>query len=141
VIEKFQLEKIVNMMGYCSHAKMIEIAYKHHVFLSPSVHAADGDSEGGAPVSIIEMAASGMPIVSTFHCDIPEVIDHGISGLLAPERDVETLIQHLTWLVKNPEKWSKLIYAARAHIEAEYDMETQALKLEKIYRKLQLAYD
>ena len=53
---------------------------RHHLFLSPSGTAADGDSEGGAPVAIIETAATGMPVVSTTHCDIPEVVMTGTPG-------------------------------------------------------------
>ena len=64
---------------------------KHDVFLAPSVTASNGDTEGGAPVAIIEMAASGMPIVSTRHCDIPSVVLDGVTGLLAAERDSEGL--------------------------------------------------
>ncbi len=71
-------------MGYQPHSTLFAEAYRHHIFLSPSVTASTGDTEGGAPVSLIEMAATGMLIVSTTHCDIPEVIKHGVTGLLAP---------------------------------------------------------
>ena len=47
------------MLGYQPHAILLEEAYRHHIFLSPSVTASDGDTEGGLPVSIIEMAATG----------------------------------------------------------------------------------
>jgi len=75
------------MLGFQPHAILFEEAYKNHIFLSPSVTALDGDTEGGAPVTIIEMAATGMPIISTKHCDIPEVIKDGVTGFLANERD------------------------------------------------------
>ncbi len=57
---------------------------RHHLFLSPSVTAPDGDSEGGAPVSIIEAAATGMPVVSTTHCDIPQAVDDGVTRAARP---------------------------------------------------------
>ncbi len=136
VIDKYELGSRLRLLGYRTHAELLEEAYRHHVFLSPSVHATDGDTEGGAPVSIIEMAASGMPVVSTFHCDIPEVLEHGVSGLLAPERDTGALSEHLSWLVKHPGQWLELSKAARAHIEAEYDMAAQAEKLANIYGEL-----
>jgi colanic acid/amylovoran biosynthesis glycosyltransferase len=136
VISSHGLASQVQMPGFQPHARLLEEAYRHHVFLSPSLHAADGDSEGGAPVSIIEMAASGMPVVSTTHCDIPEVITDGYSGLLAPERDVAGLAERLAWLVAHPEEWGRLVSAARAHMEKEFDMAAQALRLAAIYRDL-----
>lgn len=140
VIAKYGLERNIRLLGYRTHTEMFEEAYKHHIFLSPSIHAADGDAEG-APVSIVEMAASGMPVVSTFHCDIPEIIEHGVSGLLAPERDVDALFKHLNWLAKNPEQWLRLSSAARKHIETNYNMPVQAEKLASIYREIKAKYD
>jgi colanic acid/amylovoran biosynthesis glycosyltransferase len=133
-IDKHQLRGKVCLMGYQPYSVFFEKAYKHHIFLSPSITGSDGDTEGGAPVSIIEMAATGMPIVSTTHCDIPEVIKHGITGLLAPERDVEGLVNHLRWYINHPAQWAKMLDAGRKHIEAAYDAKTQGQKLAAIYQ-------
>lgn len=73
-VRGWHLEDKVRFMGYQPYEVMLGECYKHHIFISPSVASEDGDVEGGAPVTIIEMAASGMPIVSTNHCDIPYVL-------------------------------------------------------------------
>lgn len=134
VIKKYNLSQKVRFLGYQPLAKMREEAYRHHVFLSPSVTCSNGDTEGGAPVCIIEMAASGMPIISTKHCDIPEVIQDGVGGLLAEERDVKGLVKHLNWLIYNPGGWDSMTMAARKHIEAEYDGKKQGNRLAAIYK-------
>jgi colanic acid/amylovoran biosynthesis glycosyltransferase len=134
VIEKYGLMQKTRMLGYQSHSVFFEEALKHHVFLSPSVTAKDGDTEGGAPVSIIEMAASGMPVISTIHCDIPEVICHGETGLLAPERDVDSLIRHLKWSVEHWDRWSEMVVKGRKHIENAFNAITQGTELAEIYR-------
>lgn len=133
-IDKYQLKEKVRLLGYQPYSVFFEEAYKHHIFLSPSITASDGDTEGGAPVSIIEMAATGMPIVSTTHCDIPEVIKHGITGLLAPEQDVAELVNHLRWYINHSTQWAKMLDAGRKHIETEYDARTQGQKLAEIYQ-------
>lgn len=130
------LASCTRLLGYQPHSVMLEEAYKHHVLLAPSITAADGDTEGGAPVTIIELAASGMPVISTMHCDIPEVITHRKSGLLAPERNVEQLANHIKWLVENPEAWPRFTSTARKHIEREYNAKTQGQRLGAIYRDL-----
>ena len=82
--------------------------------------ASDGDTEGGAPVTLIELSATGMPIVSTTHCDIPNVVRDGKSGLLAPERDVDGLAERLRWMIENSEKWPAMGKAGRDYVSAEF---------------------
>lgn len=132
-IEKHNLQPKVRMLGYQPHTVLFEEAYKHHVFLAPSVTASDGDTEGGAPVVIIEMAATGMAIVSTTHCDIPEVVHHGTTGLLSQERDVEGLVSHLKWLVNHPEQWLPLVEAGRRYVQEKFNASIQGEKLAEIY--------
>jgi len=133
IIQKYNSKLKVRMLGYQPYSILFQEAYKHHIFLSPSVTAKDGDTEGGAPVSIIEMAATGMPIVSTSHCDIPEVIKNSETGLLAEERNVKQLIHHLRWLIEHPKKWSEMLIAGRNRIEKEFDVRVQAAGLGEFY--------
>ncbi len=135
-IEEFNLGPKVRLLGYQPFEVMLQEAYSHHVFLSPSVTAGDGDTEGGAPVSIIEMAASGMPVVSTRHCDIPEIIQNGKTGLLAEERDVNGLFEHLEWLVDKPREWRPMVEAARRRVEEQFNVGTQGEKLAAIYQEV-----
>jgi colanic acid/amylovoran biosynthesis glycosyltransferase len=113
---------------------LLEEAYRHHVFLSPSVTASDGDTEGGAPIALIEMAATGMPVVSTRHADIPEVLG---DGLLAPERDVDGLVACLRQLIDAPGSWESRAAVDRARVEREFDATIQGRALAAIYAHLQ----
>ena len=135
-IEENGLGDCIELLGYQSHERLFEEAFRHHVFLSPSVTAPDGDTEGGAPVTLIEMAASGMGIVSTTHCDIPGVIRHGKTGLLADEHDVEGLAAHLLWFAENPDKWRPMLDRGRAHIEERFDADRQGERLAGIYAEV-----
>ncbi len=128
------LEGSCRMLGFQPYDVLMSEAERHHVFLSPSVTAADGDTEGGAPVSIIEMAASGMPVVATTHCDIPNILEDRVSGVLAAERDPEGLVAGLEWLMDAPSRWLSLASAARERIGAHFDARTQGLRLAEIYR-------
>jgi len=135
-IERGELSGCTRLLGYQPYRVVMEEARRHHVFLSPSVTAGDGDTEGGAPVALIEMSASGMMIVSTTHCDIPGVILDGKTGWLAPERDVDALVAHLQWIAANPDRWLEMQRAGRAYIEAEFDARRQGERLAAIYREL-----
>ncbi len=135
-IERHRLGARVTLMGYQRPDEVLRQAHAHHVFLSPSITASDGDTEGGAPVTITEMAASGMPVVSTTHCDIPDVVEHGRGALLAPEGDVETLAEHLLWLAGNPGAWASMTADGRARIEEHFDVTKQARQLAGHYVEL-----
>jgi len=136
LLERTGLSCKTRWLGFQPYAALLEEGRSHHVFLSPSVQAADGDNEGGSPVVITEMAASGMLIVSSRHCDIPEVIVDGVGGLLADERDVDGLAAQLGRLIENPHEWLPMQLAARAHIEREYSVQIQAQRLAAIYERL-----
>jgi colanic acid/amylovoran biosynthesis glycosyltransferase len=135
-IKEHGLQDRVRFLGFQSHDRLLAEAYRHHVFLAPSVTGRSGDTEGGCPVSIIELAASGMPVVSTRHCDIPDVIPDGECGLLAGERDVSGLSEHLLWLGRNPGGWKDLQERARLRIEERHDPRKQAQALLRIYREV-----
>lgn len=129
----------VRFVGYQPWRWLMEEAYRNHLFVSPSVTAGDGDTEGGAPVGLIEMAATGMPVVSSRHADIPEVIEHGIGGLLAGERNVDELEQCLRRLIDFPQDWETLARAARSRIEREFSAERQGVALAEIYERVRNA--
>lgn len=135
-IERNGLRPHTRLLGYTSHEGLFREAYDHHIFLSPSITASDGDTEGGLPVTLLEMSATGMPVVSTNHCDIPEAVEDGVTGFLAEERDIDGLVDRLRWLIGHPEKWTPIVEAGRRHLESEYDARKQGIRLGRIYREL-----
>jgi len=136
IIDSRNIADKVNYLGFLPYPAFIEEAQHNHIFLSPSIHPSDGETEGGAPVALIEMSAYGMPIVSTFHCDIPEVVINGESGFLVKEKDVDGLAERLEHLITHPELWESMGRTGRKHIEEEFNIVTQAAKLEAFYDSL-----
>ena len=136
VIQKFELQNSIHKLGYQPYPVWQEKLRSHHIFLHPSKKASNGDTEGGAPVSIIEASAAGLPVLATTHCDIPEVVIDGKSGFLVPENDVLSLTEKLKELTEKPELWKKMGKAGRNHIEEHYDIKKQVERLEKIYRDI-----
>jgi colanic acid/amylovoran biosynthesis glycosyltransferase len=134
VIRKYDLQSCTKMMGFQPHKVLLKEAYNHHIFLSPSITSSDGDTEGGAPVTIIEMAASGLPIVSTSHCDIPYVLGKLNNNYLVNERDCVALKDVLLELISdNNNLCAELGYDNRKHIEANYNIEYCSKSLSNIY--------
>lgn len=126
----------IDLLGYRPYPEYLAELSHAHFLLSPSVTAADGDSEGGAPVCLLDAQALGVPIVATTHCDIPEVTRPDASALLAPERDVPALANRLDELLTHPERWPGMGRAGRSHIEAEFDIRRQVDRMADLYEEL-----
>ena len=130
-IARNDLGERVTLAGFRPHAWLLEQAEEHDVFLSPSVTATDGDTEGGAPVAIIEMAAIGLPVLSTRHCDIPNVLGEENAALLVPERDPGALADACRRLLTSD--WGVIARSNRRLVEAEFDCRLQGERLARVY--------
>ena len=102
------------------------------VLCNPSVTAANGDTEGLGMV-FAEAQATGLPVVSTLHGGIPEVVRDGQTGLLARERSVEELAAHLERMLMNQAFWDSCSERAQAWIRDQFDIRRCTVGLESIY--------
>lgn len=122
--------------GSSSYDRYLELLGEASILLAPSVTASDGDTEGGAPVCLLEAQASGIPIVATTHCDIPNVIHPAGREFLVPERDPEALADALAQLLENPSRWERLGDDGRRWAADNFDVRKQAAKIAAAYRRL-----
>ena len=104
------------------------------LFCQHSITAADGDSEG-SPVAITEAAISGLPVVSTRHANIPHIVCHGKTGLLADERDATGFARHLITLLTDAKLAGRMGAAARIYATEEFDMDRQIEKLAAVVKE------
>jgi len=135
-IERYRMRSYTTLLGFQAHARMVEEMYNADIFISPSVTAANGDSEGGAPTTILEAQACGMPVISTDHGDIPNVVVPGRSALLGPERDAEMLGNNLCTLLAEQERWAEMGKLGRAFVKKYHNIAIEVGVLEECYYKL-----
>ncbi|MEE2861793.1 MAG: glycosyltransferase [Pseudomonadota bacterium] len=117
-------------LGAQPHQEVKRLMQVADVFLLPSVTAENGDSEG-VPVSLMEAMASGVLVVSTSHSGIPELVEDGESGFLAPERDVGALAAKIAAAADaagNP----TIRRAAADRIEHYFNSDVQLEELERL---------
>jgi glycosyltransferase involved in cell wall biosynthesis len=81
------------------------------------------ESEGFG-LALIEAMASGLPCISTPVGVAPEVIVHGVNGLLAPVGRVDALTTAFSWMASHSEQWSTIGANARNAVISRYDMRT-----------------
>ena len=135
-IHENNLSPYVCLLGYQTHRVFLEELEKAHIYIQPSVTAQNGDSEGGAPTTLLEAQASGVPVLSTNHADIPEVVVNEKSGFLVPERDTDALAERLEYLIEHSEEWPPMGREGRRHVEMNYSIRKEIEKLENIYDAL-----
>jgi colanic acid/amylovoran biosynthesis glycosyltransferase len=134
-IEEENLEDTVNLHGYVDYSELEDWMHKSHILLAPSVTAEDGDKEG-APMVIIEAQATGMPVISTYHSGIPEIVEEGESAFLAKERDSGDLAQKLEYIFENIENWQDIARRGREIIDEKHDIGFRTNKLQRLYGDL-----
>jgi colanic acid/amylovoran biosynthesis glycosyltransferase len=135
-IRDYELQGCVRLLGFLDHADYLLEMQRSDIFLHPSIVGDNGLSEGGAPTTILEAQALGIPVVSTYHCDIPNVTVPGESAILVPERDSRALAQALRSLLDHPDRLRAMGLAGRRHIERYHDIEHEVGALEDKYMVL-----
>lgn len=135
LIAELGLMKSVNIMGYVPNSRLSLEYQASDLFVLPSITGTDGDKEG-IPTVLIEAQASGLPVVSTYHAGIPELVLDGITGYLVPERNVDALADSICTLLANIEGRKRMGMAGREHVEKEFNIAVQTKKVEQTYDEL-----
>jgi colanic acid/amylovoran biosynthesis glycosyltransferase len=135
LIQSLNVAHVVKLLGWRQQQEIIHILDRCHVFIAPSVTAADGNQD--APVNTLKEAmAMGLPVIATQHGGIPELVQDGVSGFLVPERDADAIATKLIDIIQHPEQWEAMGAAGRAQVEAHYDMHRLNDELVEIYRQV-----
>jgi glycosyltransferase involved in cell wall biosynthesis len=94
--------KNVEFLGVLSQEEVIKEMERSFCFVQHSKTASNGDKEG-TPVAVLEAMAAGIPIVSTFHAGIPDIVQNGINGFLVGEGDVQGMANAIIRLYNDRE--------------------------------------
>jgi len=121
----------IEFTGPLKHDKVAMLMQKSRAFVQHSVTPGSGDSEG-TPVSLLEACASGLPIISTRHAGIKDIIIENEFGFLVDEFDTQQMEKHMITLAQQPELALSLGKNARNHILNHLTMEISINNLWKI---------
>jgi colanic acid/amylovoran biosynthesis glycosyltransferase len=135
LIDSVNAGENIRLLGWREQAEIAELLQGSDVLLAPSITSDSGDEEG-TPVVIMEAFAQGLPVVSTYHAGIPEVVKDGESGFLVAERDVDALADKLEKSLENPELRLTMGRRGRMFVEEHYDIDKLNDRLARIYQQL-----
>ena len=87
-------------------------------------------------LAALEAMASGVPVITTDVGGLPEVVEDGLTGYLAPVGDVERMAEYAISLLRDEKEWERFSQAARDRAAARFDYRTIVPKYEALYRRL-----
>jgi glycosyltransferase involved in cell wall biosynthesis len=116
------LSECVEFTGVLEHEEVAEVLREARAFVQHSAQPESGDSEGTS-ISVLEAAATGLPVVATRHGGIRRSVLHGRTGFLVDEYDVGSMVRHMSTLAQKPDLAGELGKAGRRRVEEEYAME------------------
>jgi glycosyltransferase involved in cell wall biosynthesis len=131
LIGQLHLADNVKLLGARPNDQLTELFGRACVFLMPCIKTTNGDMDG-IPVAMMEAMASGVPVVSTAISGIPELVEDGVTGRLAPEKDVDALAQILKELLENMDKIKQLGKAGRERVLKDFSISKNAAKLREL---------
>ncbi|MGE7592064.1 glycosyltransferase [Peribacillus frigoritolerans] len=131
-IAEYNLKDVVILRGAMDSKQVSDELKKAHIFCLASQTAKNGDIEG-IPNALKEAMASGLPVVSTRHAGIPELIEHQRTGYLAPEKNDMELANGIQFFIENPDVWTDYTERARKVIEEKFDVNKQIIEQQRLY--------
>lgn len=124
-IRELSLSNLVQLCGALPHQQVIEKFKQASLFVLPAVLAPDGDRDG-IPNVILEAMTMDLPVVSTVHSAIPEVVEDGVNGLLVPPADENALADALEKIITNPAYAQELGSRGRKIVVDKFDPSTNS---------------
>jgi len=121
----------ITFAGVLPSEQIAELMKQMRCFVQHSVTSADGDMEG-TPVTILEAAASALPIVSTTHAGIKEAVIDGVTGFLVAEHDVKAMAEKMTFMVSSPQFAAQMGMAGREHMIKNYELSDRIATIDTI---------
>jgi colanic acid/amylovoran biosynthesis glycosyltransferase len=132
-IDRLGLEGRVELTGPRPQGELVAYVQHAAAFVAPCTVGADGNRDG-LPTVLLEAMALGTPCVSTDVTGIPEVLHHGETGLMVPQRNPAALADALQGLLAEPAWGARLARRARRLIETEFDIRHNAARLRDVFQ-------
>lgn len=122
----------VEFRGVQPHDMVLDELAKADAFVLGCRVMKNGDRDG-IPNVLVEAMATGIPVAATTVSALPELVTDE-TGLLVPPDDPAVLAEALTRLLTDAELRARIIPAARAKVEQDFDVSRNALNLGQIFR-------
>lgn len=130
LIKTLNLETKIEVLKWLEPDEIKKEYEKANYYIQHSIVSDDGDQEATS-VTILEAMAMELPILSTMHSGIPEVVSQNENGILVEERN----IPQLTKAIANIQKFS-FLDTNRQKVISQFNLEKRNLQLFQHYKEI-----
>ncbi len=131
LIDKYELKNNVILKGSLFQNEVYELLSISRIYIQHCVTSIDGDQEG-FPNSILEASSFGLPVVSTIHAGIPEIVLDGKSGFLVQEYDYMAMSKRIIQLLSDETLRIKLGEFGKKYIQEKCAPQKRISAIEKL---------
>jgi L-malate glycosyltransferase len=130
-VEALGMRSRVTFTGQVAHSEVPGWLNRLDVFVAAS--RLDSESFG---VAVIEASSCGLPVVVSDVGGLPEVVQHGVTGLIVPRDDSAALCAALKQLVLDDNLRATMGHAGRALVQREYEWQRCVDKMVDCYDRV-----
>jgi glycosyltransferase involved in cell wall biosynthesis len=87
------------------------------------------------PMTLLESMACGTPVIATRVGGVPEMIEHGSTGMLVPPKDAENLAESLNTVLGDHRLARSLCMRARDKVLEEFSAQVMAQRTAEVYKE------
>jgi colanic acid/amylovoran biosynthesis glycosyltransferase len=138
IVNAYNLTENIIFLGRKEPKEILSYLENSIAFIQHSIVAEDGDTEG-TPLSILEAAAAALPVISTYHGGIPDVITDGKTGFLVKEHDVIGMSEKIKELLFNPNIAVEMGQNSRSNIRDNFSLDKHLNKINELISQYILA--
>lgn len=128
LVEKLELSKYVQFVGYVTYDKIVSLLQNSDVFVLPSYYEALG-------CVYLEAMACGVPVIGCWGNGIDEIIRNGQDGYLVEGKNVESIVENVEKMLEK-NHYKEMGRLARENVEKSYRWLDSAQSLREIYIKI-----
>jgi glycosyltransferase involved in cell wall biosynthesis len=126
-IERLGARDRVRLAGYTPNPRSAYAAMD--IFSLPSLWE-------GAPYVLMEAMACGLPVVVSAATGNRDIVQNGVSGLVAPIGNSEALAERIEQLAAQPQNRQRIAESARRRVVENYDLRTMVDRTQSLYDEL-----
>ncbi len=120
MVDELGLSKRVTWLGTKAHEEVLELYRTADLFALGCEIAENGDRDG-IPNVLAESMAMSVPVVATTVSGIPELVEHGKTGMLVESGDYEAMADAMEKILTDQDLRLAMIPAAKAKVHEIFD--------------------
>jgi glycosyltransferase involved in cell wall biosynthesis len=134
--ERDSIREVVRRHGLEAHVRFLGLRKDVARLLSAADLFLLTSISEGIPLTVIEAMAAGLPVVSTGVGGLPEVVEEGRTGLLAPSGDHDALARTICRLAGDPALREQMGRLGRQRAEAHFSEPRMHTRYGQLYREM-----